>query len=86
MTEQQGINIQEYIKNRENGTAKIVKLNGRVYMSVRAFNPADGTPIPELLPLDLAGAEKAAETMEADLAGLRTIIEEIKAAPEKLSA
>lgn len=82
MEQQAGINIRAYVDGKEKNTARVVKINGVAHLSVRAFDGTTGAPIPVLQPVDLASAEKALETMKADLAAMEQIVADIRDAKE----
>lgn len=78
------LNLEQYRKGKEAGTARVVKLHGTPHLTVKAFNQTTGEPEPQLVPISLADAEKQLESMKADLATLQMVVDDIKGAKEML--
>jgi hypothetical protein len=76
------INLQEFMRGRESGAVKIVKINGVAHYSKKGFDPESGAPMPVLLPISKEDIERSVAGMESDLAAMKQLIADLDAAKE----
>lgn len=79
------IDVSDYLAAKAAGNAKVVKLNGGVYYSRKAFNSITGVAEPQLLPLaregiagSLAQSQAAVDALTALLADFDGAVEVLK--------
>ncbi len=93
MAQELQINIGDYLKDKESGAAKVFKLNGAPYYSLRTFDRFTGVQSAPLnVPMTtesikdlINGWEKELAKRNEDLAAARQFLSDLETAPELLN-
>lgn len=78
------LEVGNYLADKKEGTAAVVKINGALYYSQRAFHPKTGEPTPVLIPLDRDSVAKQLEAAQNAMATFDEILKDMDAAKETL--
>lgn len=87
------IDISKYLEQKETKAVSVVKLNGVVYYSKKAYNPDTGIPTSVLVPIEAAVIQAQLDSVRqqvaiftAILADIETAVEIFPQTPEALAA
>jgi len=79
---QVSIDVSQYVKGKEKGTTRIIKINGQPTYTQRKFDPDTGEAIPTNTAISRSGVVKAIESIREQLVQLETVLADMDAAKE----
>lgn len=76
------IDISNYLKLKEEGSARIIKVNGVTHYAMRRFDPSTGQPIPQLIQMTKTQVTAQRDSIAAGLKALDAVLTDIDQAQE----
>lgn len=72
------MDITQYAKQKAAGTARVLKIDGKLHLSFRQFDTATGEPTSALVPLDIAEVTTIRDGVKANLDSIELLLVDIE--------